>query len=82
MNDECRSIVETEWDCANGSNAFTNICLKISNTRKKLMEWSKTCFGNIKEEIELVQTKLALFYDDSLSAPPLDNRLALESKLN
>lgn len=82
LNDDCIRVVESGWDCTTGSDAFTNIWLKISNTRKLLMDWSKSCFGNIKEEIELVRSKLAFFYNNFFSPPPLESRLDLEIKLN
>lgn len=46
------------------------------------MKWSQSCFGNIKDEIEKVRTRLALSYDNSSSPSPSTDRLALESKLH
>ena len=70
------------WEVTTNSDPFTRICYKISNTRKELMEWSSSCFGKLREEIEEVRTQLSTFYDTSFSAPPSVSRMTLESRLN
>lgn len=82
LNEECREVVERGWECDAGGDPFSIINRKIANTRVALLNWSKSCFGNIKEEIELTRAQLAMYFDSSVSAPSSTERVALQAKLN
>lgn len=81
-DDVCRRIVELGWESTTNPDPFTRICYKISSTRRELMEWSNSCFGKLREEIERIRTQLSTFLDSSFSAPTSESRMTLESKLN
>lgn len=82
LEEDYKRIIETGWEEATGGVPVSMIRNKITNTRFALMEWSTSRFGNLKEEIEKTRAQLAFFFDNSYSAPPNDDRLALEDKLN
>lgn len=44
-----------------------------------LLDWSKKCFGQLKEDIRKLGAQLALFYGTSFYAPPDDERLVIEA---
>ncbi|XP_062021202.1 uncharacterized protein LOC133737713 [Rosa rugosa] len=71
-DEECKRVVERGWESVSGSDPFAKVCNKISNTRSLLMEWSNTSYGSLKEEIEKTGAQLAIFFDESLSAPPTE----------
>ncbi|XP_062011862.1 uncharacterized protein LOC133728462 [Rosa rugosa] len=79
---ECANVVRRGWNEVEGLNPFHTVCMKIERTRQALWDWSKEKFGNLKVEIEKVRAMLSTFYDKSLSAPPEEERLCLEAKLN
>lgn len=82
QDEDCLQVIETGWDSSTGRDPFSRICNKISNTREALLAWSKSRFNSLKEEITKTRAQLAFFFDNYFSAPPLDNRMCLESKLN
>lgn len=82
LEDECRLVMEAAWEDASGLDPHSKIGNKISSTREALLAWSKVHFGSLKEEIEKTRAQLAFFFNPSYSTPPLDDRMALETKLN
>ena len=47
--EECKKIVELNWNISLGSDPFSTLCGKIGSTRKALLQWSRNLFGKIKE---------------------------------
>ncbi|KAM5582252.1 hypothetical protein ABKV19_002583, partial [Rosa sericea] len=81
-DEECSQMVELGWSHDRGTDPFTIVCNKIKQTRLLLIEWSDTKFGALRRDIVDIREKLSLFYDSSLSSPPEEIRVDLETKLN
>ncbi|XP_004309357.1 PREDICTED: uncharacterized protein LOC101301924, partial [Fragaria vesca subsp. vesca] len=78
---DVKDVVEAGWLSGTGSNPFSSVYNKISNTREMLLSWSRTRFGNIQEMIEAVREKLAESYDTTFSSPCSMQRMGLEKVL-
>ncbi|KAL6204881.1 hypothetical protein ACLB2K_022148 [Fragaria x ananassa] len=78
---DVKDVVEAGWLSGTGSNPFSSVYNKISNTREMLLSWSRTHFGNIQEMIKAVREKLAESYDTTFSSPCSMQRMSLEKEL-
>ncbi|KAL6185364.1 hypothetical protein ACLB2K_041498 [Fragaria x ananassa] len=78
---DVKDVVEAGWLSGTGSNPFSSVYNKISNTREMLLSWSRTRFGNIQEMIKAVREKLAESYDTTFSSPCSMQRMGLENEL-
>ena len=55
----CGATIEAVWQQAGANPRGDKVLKKIDKCGKSLIKWSKTCFRNVKRELEQKRKKLA-----------------------